>query len=313
MPDFDPNNYTKNDKYANFNMATKGVYELGSVFKVINTAIGLDVGEIKADDTFDATKPIKVLKRTIKDFRPQARFLNVPEILIHSSNIGSAQIALKFGKDAQKKFFREIGFLDKVKIELPEIASPIKPQRWTDLTAATISYGYGLAVTPLHYITAFSGLMNDGVFHNAKLIRSSDYHEGKRIISEESSKTLRDMLRLVVLDGSAKKANIKRYEVGGKTGTAEKLSSKGKYVNRKVRTTFVSAFPIHNPKYALLVMLDEPKGNKKTWGFVTSGWNAVPTGSNIIKTIAPQLNVEPSYNEEIEENDAILKALYQYE
>jgi cell division protein FtsI (penicillin-binding protein 3) len=313
LPDFDPNNYTKNDKYANFNTATKGVYELGSVFKVFNTAMALDSGKIKADDSFDATKPLKLYNRTIKDFSPQKRFLNVPEILIHSSNIGSAQIALKIGKEIQKKFFKKIGFLKKVNIELPEIAEPIKPKKWTDLTAATISYGYGIAVTPLHLITAFSGIMNDGLFHNAKLIKNSHFESGKRIISEESSKTLRDMLRLVVLDGSAKKANIKRYEVGGKTGTAEKLGSKGRYINRKVRTTFISAFPIHNPKYALLVMIDEPKPTKKTWGFVTSGWNAVPTGSNIIKTIAPQLKIEPNYDEEIEENDAILRALYEYE
>ncbi len=296
LPDFNPNdgNASLNSK---FNFATSGVYEPGSVLKVFNTALGLETGKITVADTFDVTKPIKLKYNTIKDYRGENRILSLSEVLIYSSNIGSAQIALKVGQSLQKEFLKKIGFLNKVNLETFEKASPIIPHRWPEETVATIGYGYGISLTPMHLISAFSAVVNGGVYHNPSFIKKQgNSDDGYRIISESTSIKMRSLLRDVVVKGSGKGANVKGYEVAGKTGTANKLID-GKYVNGKVMTTFLSTFPASNPKYSLLVMLDEPKATKDTWGFVTSGWNTVPTANKIIKSIAPQLGLQA--NEEL--------------
>lgn len=309
LPDFNPNNGKMPNEKAMFNFATQGVYEPGSVFKVFNTSLGLDSGKIKVTDRFDATKPIKIGYNWIKDYRGENRWLSVPEILIHSSNIGSAHIALKLGKDEQKSFLDKIGLFSPLDIEIAEKANPIVPKIWRESTIATVSYGYGISVTPLHVTTSFSAMINGGIYNSPKLIKNSDKGVGKRVISEKTSKTMRKLLREVVVEGSGKRANVLGYEVAGKTGTANKLVD-GKYINKKVMTTFISTFPASKPKYALYVMLDEPKGSKETWGFVTSGWNTVPTASNIISAIAPQLNVKANYDIDELRKSRIIKASY---
>ena len=309
LPDFDPNiNKVKNER-ALFNMASKGVYEPGSVLKVFNTAMSLESGKVKVADRFDATKPLKLRYNTIKDYRGENRWLSVPEILVYSSNIGSAQMALKVGASEQRNFLEKIGFFENVDIELAEKGRPLLPKRWSESTIATVAYGYGISVSPLHVISAYSAVVNGGIYHSPSLIKDSPKAKnGHRVLSFNTSKAMRKLMRLVVTDGSGKRANVRGYEVGGKTGTANKLSETGRYVDKKVRTTFVSAFPISNPKYALIVMLDEPQPLKETWGFVTSGWNTVPTASKIITAIAPQLNLKANYDLDELRNARIIEA-----
>ena len=310
VPDYNPNQPVSPDSKALFNMATKGVYEPGSVLKVFNTAMSLESGKVKVADKFDATQPLKLKYNLIKDYRGKNRWLSVSEILIHSSNIGSARMALQVGGEKQKAFMEKIGFFSELPIEVPEKGQPILPDKWSEGTIATVSYGYGLAVTPLHVITAFSAMINGGLYHEPTLIKRGYEDDGKRVISYNTSISMRKLLRLVVEEGSGKRADVKGYEVAGKTGTANKLSAEGKYVDKKVRTTFVSAFPISNPKYALLLMLDEPKPIKETWGFVTSGWNTVPTAGKIIEAIAPQLNLKANYDLDELRANRIIEASY---
>ena len=311
LPDYDPNRSVNPNSRSYFNMATKGVYEPGSVLKVFNAAMSLESGKVKVADKFDATEPLKLKYNVIKDYRGENRWLSVPEIMVHSSNIGSARMALKVGGAEQRQFMQKMGFFDELDFEVTEKSKPIVPKRWSESTIATVAYGYGLALTPMHVITAFSAVVNGGIYHEPTLLKNSDKKDnGYRVLSYNTSKQMRDLLRLVVTDGSGKRANVLGYEVAGKTGTANKLSANGKYNSKVVRTTFVSTFPVSNPQYALLVMMDEPKGSKETWGFTTSGWNSVPTAAKIISAIAPQLNVKANYDLDEARQARIIEASY---
>jgi cell division protein FtsI (penicillin-binding protein 3) len=299
VPDYDLNKRDFQDKDIKFNFATLGVYEAGSVFKVFNTALGLDSGKIKITDSFDATKPLKMGWHKITDYRVPAKWLTVGETLIYSSNIASAQMALKVGKKLQIQFFKNMGMFDKIEnLEIYEKGRPLhQPEnRWQEDTVATTAYGYGISVTPMHIITAFSSVLNGGIYTPPTLIFDNNKRISRRVISTQTSNDMRKLLRDVVIYGSGKNANVEGYEVAGKTGTANKLDANGHYIKGKNITSFVSAFPISNPKYALMVIIDDPKAIKETYGFVTSGWNAVPTGGKIITRIAPQLNVQPNYD-----------------
>lgn len=296
LPDYNPNENISPSEKEQFNFATKGLYEPGSVFKVFNAALGLESGEVKLSDRFDATKPLKLRYNTIKDFRGENRWLTLEEILIYSSNIGSAQIALKIGKDEQLRFLESIGLLSPLSsFEVTEKASPRGPARWGEETTATVAYGYGLSVTPLHIISAFAAMVNGGIYHEPTLLKKNTKDEGKRVISTKTSNQIRGLLRTVVTKGSGRRANIPGYEIAGKTGTANKLVN-GKYIDKKVMASFAVTFPVSNPKYALFVVMDEPKATKESMGFVTSGWNTVPTVAGIIEAIAPQLNVKANYD-----------------
>ncbi len=298
VPDYDLNKRNFKDKDIKFNFATLGVYEAGSVFKVFNTALGLDSGKIKITDSFDATKPIKMGRHKITDYRVPAKWLTVGETLIYSSNIASAQMALKVGKTLQIQFLKNLGLFDKIdNLEIYEKGRPLhrSEKYWQDHTVATTAYGYGISVTPMHIITAFSAIMNGGIYTPPTLISEASNRKSKRVISTQTSMDMRRLLRDVVIYGSAKNANIEGYEVAGKTGTANKLEN-GRYIHGKNMTSFVSAFPVSDPKYALMVVIDAPKPLKETYGFVTSGWNACPTGGKIISRIAPQLNIQPNFD-----------------
>ncbi len=298
VPDYDLNRRDFKDKDIKFNFATLGVYEAGSVFKVFNTALGLDSGKIKITDSFDATKPLKMGRHKITDYRVPAKWLTVGETLIHSSNIASAQIALKVGKTLQIQFLKNLGFFDKIEnLEIYEKGRPLHRSEkfWQDHTVATTAYGYGISVTPIHIITAFSSILNGGIYTPPTLISEATNRKSKRVISTQTSMDMRKLLRDVVIYGSGKNANIEGYEVAGKTGTANKLEN-GRYVKGKNVTSFVSAFPISDPKYALMVIIDSPKGLPETFNFVTSGWNACPTGGKIITRIAPKLDIMPNFD-----------------
>lgn len=313
VPDYDLNKREFTDPDIKFNFATLGVYEAGSVFKVFNTALGLDSGKIKITDKFDATKPLKMGWHKITDYRVPAKWLTVGETLIHSSNIASALMALRVGKKLQIQFFKNMGFWDKIEnLEVYEKGRPLhrSEKSWQEDTVATTAYGYGISVTPLHIITAFSAVLNGGLYTPPTLIEESSYRKTRRVISEQTSQDMRKLLRDVVIYGSGKNANITGYEVAGKTGTANKLDKNGRYIKGQNITSFVSAFPITDPKYALMVIIDSPKPLKETYGFVTSGWNAVPTGGKIITRIAPQLNIRPNFDLDTQ-REKILKKLEQ--
>lgn len=308
VPDYDLNKRDFKDKDIKFNFATLGVYEAGSVFKVFNAALGLDSGKIKIHDKFDARFPLKMGRHRITDYRVPPKWLNVGETLIHSSNIASAQMALKVGKELQIKFFKNLGFFEKIQnLEVFEKGKPIfrNEKSWKEHTVATTAFGYGISVTPVHIITAFSSILNGGIYTPPTLVIDHNQRESKRVISKQTSLDMRKLLREVVIQGSGKNANIPGYEVAGKTGTANKLVN-NRYVKGKNITSFVSAFPASAPKYALMVIIDDPKPTPKTHGFVTSGWNACPTGGKIISRVAPQLNVRPNFDI-AEQREKILK------
>lgn len=194
LPDFDPNLSGNPDERSQFNFTTKGLYEPGSVFKIFNAALGLESGKIKLSDRFDATKPLKLKYNTIKDYRGENRWLDLQEILIYSSNIGSAQIALKVGQDEQKKFLRKMGLFDPLSsFEVTEKAAPSLPRRWGETTTATVSYGYGVSVTPLHIIAAFAAIVNGGIYHAPTLLKNH-HDEGHRVISAKTSAAMRKLL-----------------------------------------------------------------------------------------------------------------------
>ena len=218
-------------------------------------------------------------------------------------------MAEKVGKEGQRNFLKNLGFFEKVQnFEIPEIGRPLyqSEKDWAPITIATVSYGHGISVTPLHIITAFSALVNGGIYHTPTLIKSDTPKVSKRVISELTSEQMRQMLRDVVLDGTGKKAEVTGYEVGGKTGTANK-ATKGSYAQTRVTNSFVSTFPTSNPKYALLVIIDEPQPTKETFGYRTAGWNAVPTSGKIIAQIAPQLGLKANFD--IETQRAHIKAV----
>ena len=309
LPDFDPNSSSVPNEKALFNFTTKGLYEPGSVLKIFNAAMGLESGKIKLADKFDATKPLKLRYNTIKDYRGENRWLDLQEILIYSSNIGSAQIALKVGKDTQRNFLKSLGLFDTVEgFEVTEKAHPSLPKRWGEETTATVAYGYGISVTPLHLISAFSAVVNGGIYHTPTLLKKDNPPMGRKVMSLNTSKKMRQLLRGVVVKGSGKRANVAGYEVAGKTGTAQKLVN-GRYIDKKVMTSFMATFPVSNPKYALFLMMDEPKASKETFGFATSGWNTVPTAGEIITAIAPQLDVQANYDID-DKREKLIEASY---
>lgn len=292
LPDYDPESYGEADDQARFNRATLGVYEMGSTFKLFNTALALDSGRIQLDDTYDTTKPLRVARFAIRDTHPENRWLTVPEILVHSSNIGSARMAQELGGEAQRAFLHRLGLLSPSPIELPEVGAPLYPARWREINTMTISFGHGIAVTPIQLTTAVGALVNGGVLRAPTLLAGA-VKDGERVIRPETSVIMRHLMRLVVQDGTATKADVPGYRVGGKTGTAEKVSARGGYDRNRLRTTFAAAFPMDDPAYVVLVVLDEPKGLKETFNFATAGWNAAPTAGRVIEAVAPLLGVFP--------------------
>ncbi|MBR3501552.1 MAG: penicillin-binding protein 2, partial [Alphaproteobacteria bacterium] len=311
VPDFNPNMDIKSEDRAMFNFATKGVYEAGSVFKVFNTALCLESGKIDITDKFDTTKPIYFGRHKVSDPHGSHGWLTPEDILVESSNIGSVQEILRVGKKYQRHFLQEIN-LDKElsDFELAEKARPLfnSEARWNDHMMATISYGYSISATPLHIITAFSAIVNGGIYRQPTLMYEPKEREEKRILSAENSEKMRSLLRAVVVRGTGKRANVDGYEVMGKTGTADKMLPTGGYDRGKSMSTFLSGFPASNPQYALLVVMDNPKASKETFGYTTAGWNAVPISKNIISSVAPQLNVKANFD--LEKQKSIVDAAY---
>ncbi len=298
LPDFDPNDPVDASKPDRLNRMTAGVYELGSVFKSFTFAMALDSGAVTLADKLDATNPIRAGGFTIEDFHGKHRVLTVPEVFIFSSNIGAAKMALKVGPDRQKEYFRRFGFFDELRTELPETAKPLIPSKWSELTAMTASYGHGIAVTPLQVAVADAALVNGGILFPPTFTPRTAAQAallGKRVVSQRTSDQLRYLFRLNVEDGSGKSAEVPGYRVGGKTGTAEKVEN-GRYSSTKNLNSFLAAFPIDNPQYVVLVVIDDPHAAKPGAG-TTAGSNAAPTVAAIVRRAAALLGVSPRQDE----------------
>ena len=294
-PDYDPNDPRQALEPSRINRLTTGVFEMGSTFKAFTVAMALDSGKITLNSSFDARMPLRMGRFLIHDFEPEHRFLSVPEVFYYSSNIGAARIALSLGTDAQKAFLKKMGQLDRLYTELPESAAPILPRRWSDLTTATIAFGHGLSVAPLQAVMGVAAIMNGGILIPPTFLKRTQQEAdelGKRVISQRTSKMMRYLMRLNVEKGTARKADVPGYYIGGKTGTADKVVN-GRYSKSKVLTDFMAIMPADHPRYLLLIMLDEPKATSETHGFTTSGWNAVPVGAKVVARIASLLGIEP--------------------
>ena len=304
LPDFDPNHppstnpktATEQDKDRIFNKITSGEYELGSVFKIFNTAMALDSGVSTMTSSYDARDGIKIGRFTIEDYHGKHRWLTVPEIFMYSSNIGSARMAMTAGAERQRGFLDRLGLLSPVPIELDkvEVGRPHFPAQWRPVNVMTIAFGHGIAVTPLHMITATAAIINGGILHPPTMLRVPDGAKvpGVRVISAKTSEQMRKLFRLVVEFGTAKLAEAPGYVVGGKTGTAEK-NIHGHYEEKKLVSSFIGAFPMNDPKYVMLTLVDEPHGNKQSHGYATAGWTVAPATSRIVQRIAPLLGVAP--------------------
>jgi cell division protein FtsI (penicillin-binding protein 3) len=294
LPDFDPNQPGTASDDARFNRASLGIYEMGSTFKIFNTAMALDSGVVHLNDQFDATKPLQIGGFPIRDYHGKNRWLSVPEIFMYSSNIGSARMADQVGGEAQKAFFGRLGMLRPASIELPEVGQPLYPGTWRRINTMTISYGHGLAVSPMHLVSGVAAVINGGVMRPATLIARApgEVSAGERVISAETSLTMRKLLRLVVEAGTGKNADVPGYVVGGKTGTADKQSGNGYNRNSRL-ASFIGAFPMNDPRYVVLVMVDEPKPNATSFGYATGGWVAAPAVGRVVQRMAPLLGLMP--------------------
>ncbi|WP_443267900.1 MULTISPECIES: peptidoglycan D,D-transpeptidase FtsI family protein [unclassified Xanthobacter] len=298
LPDFDPNVPGNPADDAYLNRLTTGVYEMGSTFKAMSFAMALDSGKIGLNSSFDARSALHFGRFKISDYHAENRVLSVPEIFLVSSNIGTAKMVLSLGVEAHKAFLRKMGQLDRLRTELPESSLPIVPKNWGELSSATIAFGHGLSVAPLQAVMAVNSMVNGGYLIPPTFIKRNQEEAqklGTKVLKTETSDKMRYIMRLNAEKGTAKKADIAGYMVGGKTGTAEKVVN-GRYAKHKLLTSFTAIFPMDRPQYLVLIMLDEPKATPETYGFATSGWNAAPTAGKVVERIAPMLGVPPRQN-----------------
>jgi len=305
LPDFDPEQPGAEVKLGpdepdpHFNRMTLGVYEMGSIFKVFNTALCLDSGKVKVSDYFDAWHPIHIGRFTIHDFKGDELpgYSSVAKIFEISSNIGSVRMVQQVGPEAQDHFMESLGLTRKMSLEVPEVGTPKIPHPWRPINMMTIAFGHGISVTPVQLVSAISAIADGGVLRPATLIKrpDGDTPKGVRVISEQTSDTMRRLMRLVVTGGTAKQfGNVPGYLVGGKTGTAEKIMLNGGYAKKHANlSSFVGVFPMTAPRYAVFVTIDEPHGNKKSAGFETGGWVAAPAVARVISSMGPLLGIPP--------------------
>ena len=303
LPQVNPNAPGQAPVEAGFNRATLGVYELGSTFKPFTVAMAMDSGLITSfGKEYNCPKELHVGGGfTITDTHPYGRRCTVAEIMKESSNIGTAQIAMELGSERQQAFLRAMGFLDPVSIELNERGRTLTPgSDWGDIATMTVGFGHGIAVTPLHLANGYATLFNGGIWRPATLLKIGPGHplpNGRRVFSADTSYKMRALLRLVVTEGTGKKADAPGYRVGGKTGTAEKISG-GRYTANAVVTTFAGVFPMDEPRYVVVAMLDDPKGTAETSGYHTAGWNVAPVVSRVVSRTGALLGVRPDATRE---------------
>ena len=309
MPNFDPNNINLYPKKNLFNSFSQGVYEMGSTFKPITMAIGYDSNIINDNDLFEVNKPINVDKHTINDFYELEGPLTVKEIIVNSSNIGTAKIAEKIGKKIQKNYLEKFGLLERQILEIPETATPLFPKPWLPVNTMTIGYGYGISISPIQLCSVYSTLVNGGIPVKTTLLKNSEKEYYSRVIKEETSYKIRELLKAVILETkwTGPRAKVVGYEVGGKTGTAE-LIENSSYHKKANLSSFIGVFPISNPKYVILTMIKNPKGIEETHYITTGAWVAAPVVANIIKRMVKVLSIPPKekeyiYNADFDKNN----------
>ncbi|TNC53055.1 penicillin-binding protein 2 [Rubellimicrobium rubrum] len=302
LPDFDPNNRppvpTKGDQSDNplFNRAIQGVYELGSVFKIFAVAQAMELGLINPQTMIDTQGPLLWGRFRINDFHHYGATNTATDVIVKSSNVGTAHIALMIGPERQQQFLRELGLLEPTRIEMAEAPTgrPLLPRQWSEISLLTISYGHGMSTSPLHLAAAYAAIANGGTRVSPTLLRQDQPTPGPRIMSPEVSAEAREMLRQVVARGTASLADVPGYEVGGKTGTADKPRPSGGYYDDKVIATFAGMFPASDPRYVVVVSLDEPVETSGAEPRRTAGWTAVPVAAELIRRAAPLLGIRPA-------------------
>ncbi len=294
LPTYDANNARTITNEALFNRATLGVYEQGSMFKVFNTALALDTGKFTMDSRVDASSPIKIDKFTIHD-DPDVphRVLSLPEVFTYSSNIASAKMAVEVGGDTQRAFLEKLGFMKPLNTQLTELGRPLYPNHWSKISTMTIAFGHGMSVTPLHLTTGVAAIINGGILYPPTFVKRNGASDpGRRIIQAKTSMLMRQLMRLNAVQGTGRKGDVPGYEVGGKTGTAEKVGHGG-YVKKALFSSFVAAFPMSDPKFLVLVSLDEPKGLAETGGYATGGMVSAPSVKVIISNMVALYGILP--------------------
>ena len=309
LPDFDPNvpssalePYNEQEG-ARINRITAGKFELGSTFKTITFAAALDSGRVSITDEFDARTGIRFGRYTIDDFHGKHTILTVPEIYKYSSNIGTIKMMQQLGEENFRAFISRLGFDDPLPIELPETTLASIPDKFSEVGAATASFGHGLSITPLHMAAALGALVNDGQYVAPTLYQRTEAEAEslyRRLILPQTSAQLRYLLRLNALEGSGSRANMiaEGYRIGGKTGTAEKVID-GQYSSEKSLAVFSSAFPLDAPEYVMVILVDEPEKENEQSGR-TAGWNAGEVTGRIVQRIAPMLEVYPDFDDTID-------------
>ncbi|SLN44482.1 Peptidoglycan synthase FtsI [Roseovarius gaetbuli] len=302
LPDFDPNDRPAPPVSGSpgdsplFNRAVQGVYELGSTFKVFAVAQALELGLVSPGTMIDTTSPMTWGRFKIRDFHNYGPELSVTKVIVKSSNVGTARMAMEIGGTRQRSFLEQLGFMEPSPLEISEASrsKPLLPKNWSELSTMTISYGHGLSTTPMHLAAAYATIANGGRRVTPTLLRTPDAQPGERVISTQTSAAMRNMLREVVTDGTASLGEVAGYAVGGKTGTADKPKENGGgYHKDKVIATFASMFPAHDPQYVLVVTLDEPVETSGDEPRRTAGWTAVPIAAEIIRRVAPLMGLRP--------------------
>jgi cell division protein FtsI (penicillin-binding protein 3) len=276
---------------------------MGSTLKIVNTALVLETGVATLKSRYNAADPLSIGRFQVTDYHRHEGFLNVSEIFITSSNIGSAQMALSAGINRQKDFLKSIGLLDPQSLEVPEIGAPLAPKHWREANVMTISYGYGLSISPLQLATTVAGIVNGGIMPQPTLLkRDGNKTKCLRIVSQETSIQIRKLMRAAVINGTGRKANVPQYYVTGKTGTANVREGRH-YKRGSVMTSFIGTLgaSMDYPQYLVLIMLEEPQGKERSFGLNAAGWNAAPTAGRIFARMAPILGTTVFINDFDEE------------
>lgn len=297
LPDFDANKAGEAPADERFNRAVTGMYEPGSTFKLQTAAMSLDSGAGQLWNSYDAANNIRIGRFTISDFKGKHRPLSFPEVLVYSSNLGAAHMAKAVGAERQRSWLERMGMFHRVGIELPEQGLPIvqPAANWREVATLTVGFGHGIAVSPLHVVRGTAAIANGGVKVRPTVLAPEPGmppREGTRVMQQQTSDTMRKLMRLVVTDGYSKPAEVPGYFVGAKTGTAEKTAGRG-YKKHANISALMSVFPMHAPRYALYFMLDEPKGNASTGGYSTAGAVSAPGAGRVIARVGPMLGLMP--------------------
>ena len=290
LPDFDPNTRALTGEDSTRNVMAQDVFELGSVFKIFSFSLGFEDHTMRPDEVFPIGQGYRIGRYTIHEAERMPATLAARDILALSSNIGTAQIALRSGGVRQKAFLANLGLLRPMRTELPETARPLYPADWGTIETATIGFGQGISVSPLSFVAAVASIVNGGRQVTPTFLRHPEDARGVQVIRPETSLQMRDLLRYVVTNGTGKSADIPGYDVGGKTGSAQVPGPHG-YQPHKLLTSFCAVFPVHNPRYVVFVLLDEPHGTRETSGSALAGHTAAPLAGRVIARIAPILGV----------------------